>query len=541
MPLLAGTRLGQYEIVSLVGAGGMGEVYQALDSKLKRVVAVKFLPDRLASPEGQRRFQLEAQAASLLAHPHIVTVHDVGELEGRQYLVTEYVDGGTLRDWLQSHRRSWREVAELLIGVADGLSAAHAAGILHRDIKPDNVLITKTGYGKLADFGLARLDERSASKDETHALTPAITQPGVLVGTVAYMSPEQVTGQHLDARSDVFSFGVLLYECFAGNRPFLGTSDVDVLHAILHGTPAPLGDEIPLALRAVVIKSLQKNPSDRYQTMQELVVELRRLLRDVSARNRETSQLWARAIAAVVVALIGVISWRLWQTAGDQRVRRIAVLPLENISGDANQEAFADGTTEAIILNLAQVHSLSVISHTSVMHFKKTTKTIPEIGRELHVDAFVTGTVQSAGGHVRVNAQLIDASTDRNLWANRFDRERTDVLQLEEDVAQAVAHEVQGHITPEELKRLSGARKVNPEAYDEYLLGRYLVWKNSGPESYQQAIQHLTRATRLDPDFGAAHAHGDGQDRPDVRFIANKSALPAGHCSAQNPGSDALN
>jgi serine/threonine-protein kinase len=501
-----GAQLGSYKIETLLGQGGMGEVYRALDTRLNRPVAIKLLSDRLADPSARRRFQREAQLASSLNHPHIITVHDAGDFEGRQYLVTEYVDGGTLRDWSRAEPRNWRDVVELLTGVADGLAAAHTAGILHRDIKPQNVLVTRSGYGKLADFGLAKLDERIASDGDSCTLREGITRSGVMVGTIAYMSPEQVSGRHLDARSDVFSFGVLLYETLSGNRPFKGESAVDVLHSILHANPELLEGEIPFEVREVIRKALEKNPADRYQSMQQMVTDLRRLLRHGDLPSRSRTALWARAAVTAVLVLIALAIWRLWPAATGPSIRRIAVLPLQNISGDPNQEAFSDGTTEAVILNLAQVHSLSVISHTTVMHLKGSRKTIPEIGRELHADAFVTGTVQRVGGRVRVSAQLVNASTDRNIWGGRFDREGADVLQLEADVAQAIAHEVQAQITPEESKRLTRRRKVNPAAYDEYLLGRYLAWKNTGPEPYQQAIQHLQHAIEIDPDFAAAHA-----------------------------------
>jgi serine/threonine protein kinase len=278
-PVLTGQRLGVYELQTPLGAGGMGVVYRALDTKLNRPVAIKFLSDDLANPAARRRFQREAQMASSLNHPHILTVHDAGEFEGRQYLVTEFVDGGTFRDWAHGGRRSWRQPLELLLGVADGLAAAHEAGILHRDIKPENILITKSGYAKLADFGLAKLYEGSAPDVATRAVTETRTRPGVIVGTLAYLSPEQASGQPIDVRSDIFSFGVVLYEVLAGQRPFTGTSDLDTLQAIVHRPAGPLPEELPLALRMVAEKALEKDPTDRFQSMREMVVDLRRLVR----------------------------------------------------------------------------------------------------------------------------------------------------------------------------------------------------------------------------------------------------------------------
>src|SRR5262245_46101960 len=270
-------RLGPYKIETMIGQGGMGQVFKAFDTKLNRPVAIKFLSEELADPAGRRRFQRGAQMASALNHPHILTVHDVGEFEGRQYLVTEFVDGGTLKNWAKAEKRSWRQVIELLTGVADGLAAAHQAGILHRDLKPDNILVARNGYAKLADFGLAKLEQAPDSEDAAPTLPEGHTRPGMIIGTVAYMSPEQVGGKPLDARSDIFSFGTLLYEMLTGRRPFSGGSDLEVLQNILHGSPQQLGEDVPAALRTLIEKALEKDPAERYQTMRDMVVDLRRL------------------------------------------------------------------------------------------------------------------------------------------------------------------------------------------------------------------------------------------------------------------------
>lgn len=310
MAISVGTRLGSYRIEGVVGEGGMGVVYRALDTKLNRPVAIKFLSDNLADPAGRRRFQREAQMASSLTHPHILTVHDAGEYEGRQYLVTEFVDGGTLSDWARAEPRGWRQIVELLVGVADGLAVAHAAGILHRDIKPANILVGTNGYAKLADFGLAKLEERPAPDAVTETIRSQDSRPGIILGTIAYMSPEQAMGRPTDARSDLFSFGVVLSELLAGRRPFEGATDRETLQAIIHGTPPPLGNEIPAALRAVVEKALEKDPADRYQSMRDLVVDLRTLAHEssgaaVSATPRP-ARVWRRsALAALVLMALG--------------------------------------------------------------------------------------------------------------------------------------------------------------------------------------------------------------------------------------------
>jgi Tol biopolymer transport system component/predicted Ser/Thr protein kinase len=316
-----GAQIGPYRIDALIAEGGMGQVFLARDTRLNRPVALKFLSSDLADESARRRFQREAKMASALNHPHILTVHETGELDGRQYLVTEFIDGGTLKDWAAAEKPTWRQIVDLLIGVADGLAAAHTAGILHRDIKPANILVAKNGYAKLADFGLAKLAEPPPlATDATRTLTTGRTRVGVVLGTIAYMSPEQAAGKPLDARSDIFSFGVVLYELLAGRRPFAGDSDVELLSAIIHTSPAPLSDDIPLALRMVVDKALEQDPAERYQTMRDMVVDLRRLARRQTGeyeamtgagRMHATRQRVWPWMAAVTLALaVGVASGR---------------------------------------------------------------------------------------------------------------------------------------------------------------------------------------------------------------------------------------
>jgi eukaryotic-like serine/threonine-protein kinase len=357
-PLGSGEQIGIYRIESQIGQGGMGAVYRALDTKLNRTVAIKLLSDDLADPAVRRRFQREAQMASSLNHPHILTVHDAGELDGRQYLVTEFIDGGTLKAWPRAGKRSWREVVELLTGVADGLAAAHAAGILHRDIKPENILITKTGYAKLADFGLAKLAP-SIATDATETLTEGRTRPGVIMGTVAYMSPEQVSGLPVDARSDIFSFGVVLYEMLAGRRPFAGATDLEVLKTILHGTPEPLPEVVPPPLRVAVEKALEKDPGKRYQSMREMVVDLKRLVRvteEAAAHGvAKRSLRWAVAGAIGIVLLtgVGLMLYRFQQPSVSERAQYTQLTNVDSainpaLSPDGRMLAFVRGTSTGV-------------------------------------------------------------------------------------------------------------------------------------------------------------------------------------------------
>jgi Tol biopolymer transport system component/predicted Ser/Thr protein kinase len=357
---IAGAQIGSYRIESLLGKGGMGTVYRALDTKLNRPVAIKLLSSDVADAAARRRFQREAQMASSLNHPHILTVHDAGEFEGRQYLVTELVDGGTLKDWARAEERTWRQIVELLAGVADGLAAAHAAGMTHRDIKPANILVAKNGYAKLADFGLAKLAEDATPEDETLTQAGEPTRPGVILGTVAYMSPEQASGRPADARSDIFSFGVVLYELLAGHRPFTGATDLEVLQTIINGEAQPLPEQVPAALRVVVEKALEQDPAERYQSMREMVVDLRRLARKplgetssatvapaVPAATRR--RLWWIAAAAGLAVLVaaGVMQFRSRQPAGPARLE---YTQLTNFADSATSPALSpDGRMLAFL------------------------------------------------------------------------------------------------------------------------------------------------------------------------------------------------
>jgi serine/threonine protein kinase/Tfp pilus assembly protein PilF len=499
-----GLSLGQYRLETVLGKGGMGTVWRALDTKLNRPVAVKLLSDSVADAADRRRFQREAQLASSLNHPHILTVHDGGEVDGQQFLVTEFVDGGTLRDWLGAEQRTWAQIVDLLIGVADGLAAAHGAGILHRDIKPANILVARNGYAKLADFGLAKLVEAPPQQSELE--NP--TRTGVIQGTIAYMSPEQAVGKSLDARSDIFSFGTVLYEALTGERPFRAGSEIALMQAIVKDAPPPLSSQLPQPLRAIVEKALEKDPAERYQSMREMVVDLRKLTRQTKETaalipaRRSGAWIWAAAAAALVVIAAGVVLWRQRAAAGTDDIRSIAVLPMQNFSGDSSQEYFSDGVTEAIISNLAQVRTLEVISRTSVMRYKGSTKTLPEIGKELGADVVVEGSVQRSGGRVRITAQLIRTSTDKHIWAQNYDRDLSDELKLEAEVAREIATEIRAQVTPEQTAYLTNRPSVNPAAQEELLQGRYYFWR----DDFAPARNHFERATQLQPDFADAYA-----------------------------------
>ena len=350
---MIGAEIGPYRIEAKLGEGGMGTVFRALDTRLNRPVAIKVLSDELADAAARRRFQREAQTASSLNHPHILTVYDAGEWEGRQYLVTEYVDGGTLKDWNKTQKRSWRDIVELLVDVADALAAAHAAGIVHRDIKPDNILITKSGYAKLADFGLAKLMENSSPEEVTRTLTDAHTRPGMVIGTIAYMSPEQASGRTVDPRSDVFSFAVVLFELITGRRPFAAATELELLQTIINRPAPPLGAENPAPLRTLVEKALEKDPADRYQSMREMVIDLRRLLRQsgetaaVAFARPRRHRSWIIGAAAVTSILITFFVFRSQVSSVPVRVE---YTQLTNFADSATSPALSpDGRMLAFI------------------------------------------------------------------------------------------------------------------------------------------------------------------------------------------------
>jgi TolB-like protein/Flp pilus assembly protein TadD len=489
MTLSAGSRLGPYEIVAPLGAGGMGEVHRAKDTRLGREVAIKVLPTAFAAdPERLRRFELEARSASALNHPNIVTVHDVGEHEGTPYVVLELLEGQTLRERLAAGALGARKAAEYAVQIAYGLAAAHEKGIVHRDLKPDNVFITRDGRAKILDFGLAKTGHETTGASATNAPTEAGTEPGVVMGTIGYMSPEQVRGQPADQRSDLFAFGAMLYEMLTGKRAFAGGSAVETMNAILNAEPPEPSRsqaEVTPALDRIVRRCLEKSPAERFQSAGDLAFALGEASSVASASavrppapGGKSPRLGLTLLAALLLLLaalfaanVGGLRDRFRSGSSTGRIRSLAVLPLENFSRDPEQEYFADGMTEELITNLAQIRSLHVISRMSAMHYKGSKKPLPQIAKELKVDAVLEGSVGRAGNRVRITAQLIDAATDRHLWAKSYERDLKDVLSLQSEVAQAVAREVRAAVTPEERARLERARPVDPEVHELYMKG----------------------------------------------------------------------
>jgi len=538
MSLEPGRVLSHYRLDEKLGEGGMGVVYRAWDQQLERQVAIKLISERLLTDGNSRgRFLREARTASALSHPNICVIHEVGEADGLAYIVMEYVEGKPLSSHLPEDGLPVETVLRYGTQVADALAHAHERGIVHRDLKGSNVVITPEGRVKVLDFGLAkRLGEGDPDDEMTKSL--ALTGAGVIVGTLHYLPPEVLRGAPADARSDLWSLGILLFEMAAGRLPFLGGTTFEISSAILREPPAPFPARVPAGLRGVIQHCLVKEPDQRYQRSGELRAALEALQ---SAASAPTAAPHSRPTS------------RRRRTKAAKPIRALAVLPLDNISGDPTQDYFADGMTEALIGSLAKIGTLRVISRTSVMLYKGARKPLPEIARELNVDAVVEGSVLSSGDQVRITAQLIRAATDELLWVETYDRGLRDVLALQSEVARAIAHEVQVKLTPREEASLAQARPVNPAAYEAYLRGRY-SWNKRTEAGLKEGIEFFERAIDKDPTYALAYtgladcynvAGFNGVLSPKESFLRAKASatkalelekdLAEAHCSLAYP------
>jgi eukaryotic-like serine/threonine-protein kinase len=543
--LKAGQLIGRYRVERALGAGGMGEVYLAEDVRLGRPIALKLLTAQpTAGADNVRRFERGGRARLALNHPNIVTIHEVGQAGPLHFIAAEFVDGETLRERMAGGRMSLSDALDVAAQVASALQAAHEAGIVHRDLKPENIMLRhRDRLVKLLDFGLAKLVPRRAAVragGEEMAATLK-TSPGVIMGTAAYMAPEQARGLEVDPRTDIWSLGCVLYEMVAGHAPFNGPTPSDVMAAVLQRDPEPLAErapEIPAGLERVVARSLAKDRERRYQTAEELLADIESLRSELEVGDERPTRtargkmitaakrarqlppthpsgparrraLYLAALAGVllIAMLVATLLFRQGSTTPPTpaEIKSLAVLPLENLSGDASQEYFADGMTEALITDLAKIGALRVISRSSVMRYKGGGKTLPEVGRELGVDAVLTGSVARSGGRVRIAVQLTHAATERNLWADSYERDLRDVLVLQRDVTRDIVGEIRVKLTPQEQVRFGGVRHVNPEAYDHYLRGQFYLHRQNR-EGNEAAVAFLERAVAADPNFAAAHA-----------------------------------
>jgi TolB-like protein/predicted Ser/Thr protein kinase/Flp pilus assembly protein TadD len=548
---MLGKTVSHYRLLKVLGEGGMGVVYEAEDTRLGRHVAVKFVAEKVLDlPETVERFEREARAASLLNHPNICTIHDVGAGDGYHFIAMELIEGTSLEKILAHGPLPPERLLPLAVQIADGLDAAHGRGVLHRDIKPGNIFVTSSGRVKIVDFGLAKFlpspatELLPAGQDHQVTMPRHLTLPGFPMGTVAFMSPEQARGEELDARSDLFSFGTLLYNMAVGELPFRGNTLAVILSAILERSPAPpmeCNPNMPEKLQDIILKALEKHRDARYQSARDMLIDLRRLLLETASGSESVTissgavlaalppgrssqavpaavprkRRRARVVAAGAAAVLLAAVLFLWQrhglrmppaaAEGPPEIKSLLVLPLENLSHDPAQDYFADGMTDELIAKLSNISALRVISRTSAMHYKGLRKSLPEIARELHVDAVVEGSVLRSNDRVRINARLIGVPGERQMWAQGYERDLRDILALQSDVASAIAKEIRIKIAPEENSRLARKAPVDPEAYQFYLQGR-ASFSRFTPESLTRAVEYFNLAIAKDPGFALAYA-----------------------------------
>lgn len=564
MSITEGTRLGRYEIKSLLGAGGMGEVYLAQDATLERTLALKVLPGNFANDKNRmQRFVREAKTASALNHPNILTIYEIGQHDEHHFIATEFIEGESLRDHMTRSQMGLREVLDLISQVASALAAAHQAGIVHRDIKPENIMIRRDGLVKVLDFGLAKLVGREATNPEAPTMAKIVrTDPGVVMGTAHYMSPEQARGLEVDERTDIWSLGVVLYELVAGRVPFEGPTMSDVIATILRHEPPSLllySPDLPAELERIVEKALTKDREERYQLAKDLSVDLKRLrqhleieaelersvtpdegvrraARQTATRAERNSGLNAAAIIqtasgsvtttsssaeyivgeikqhkraallgliSIVVAIAAIFGYLSYARTGSEAISSIAVLPFTNASGDANMEYLSDGLSESLINALSQLPQLKVIARSSAFEYKGKEIDLQEVAKALGVQAIVTGRVVQRGDSLQVSAEMVDARDKTQLWGEQYNRNATDLQAVQQEIARTISEKLRLRLNGAEAAHLAKPATANPEAYQLYLNGMFYRRKG-GFENGKKALEYHQQAVALDPNFALA-------------------------------------
>jgi len=548
---MIGKAIGHYRVLEKLGGGGMGVVYEAEDLKLGRHVALKFLPPDLASdPQSLERFRREARAASALNHPHICTIHDIAEEDGQHFIAMEFMAGKTLKQRLAAGPLPFEQLLEIAVQIADALDAAHSEGIVHRDLKPANIFITKRGEAKILDFGLAKLTgvQPDGTAAEQATLEEHLTSPGTAVGTVAYMSPEQACGEELDQRTDLFSFGAVLYEMATGRMAFSGNTSALIFDSLLHKTPTSairVNPELPAELEYIINKALEKDRALRYQSAAEMLADLKRLRRnssstkiDVANRNARPSAqgrkvLWASA-AVIGLALIALAAY-LWRgRTTPQEISSVAVLPFVNTSNDPNTEYLSDGITESLINDLSQVPNLAVMSRASVFHYKGRDTDPQTVAKDLKVEAIVTGRIVQRGEQFIISSELIDARTNHNLWGDRYDRKLSDLLAVQGDIASAISAKLRERLGGELRKQpAKGGGTNDPEAYQLYLKGRY-YWEKRTSETLEKSKDYFNQAIEKDPNYALAYVGLANYYNtvPDYSPVASRDVAPRARAAA---------
>jgi eukaryotic-like serine/threonine-protein kinase len=507
-----------YRIIKKLGSGGMGEVYLAEDSTLRRTVALKIIPANVASDEMRKqRFIQEARAAAAIAHPNICVVHEVSETPaGHPFIAMEYIPGDTLTKKITDQGMSLVEILDISIQIADALDEAHAKGIMHRDIKPANIIVTPRGQVKVLDFGLAKMSDSKTCASDSAISTHMNTAPGFTMGTVPYMSPEQAIGKDVDHRTDIFSLGVLLYELSTGRKPFAGSTSGELIDRILHAQPESIArfhHDAPPELDRMIRKCLEKDADRRYQAARDLLIDLKNLKRDLESGASSLTKASQQYVptrygnyvidAALVIALIAAGVY--WRYRDHGTINSLAILPFSNESGDPNMEYLSDGITESIINSLSRVQTLRVIPRSTVFRYKARELNPETIGRELKVRAVLIGKVLQRGDTLKIQTDLIDIDKESELWGEQYNRNRSDILQIQDEISREISENLKLRLTGEQKQQVMKRDTENIEAYQLYLKGRYEISKFTR-EGYENGMTHINQAIALDPNYALAYA-----------------------------------